>query len=353
MATLLATEIDDLVTTTLNELGEMKVTDVMSDYQDTIFLKRLVKKNKMTFRAGPEVSFNLITDTNGSARGVGLYYTANVNPTNVMTTGKMPWRHVTWNWAIERREVAMNRSPRMIVDLVKTRRVAALGDAVKYFERRGWRCPATTNEEDFHGIPYWIVKSATAVTTNNGFNGTHPSGYSTVANISATTQPRWANYAAPYTAITKADLVAVLWRAMTWTDFKPLVENGFPTYEVGNDFGLYTTYAVQTGLKQIAESQNDNLGKDLDSMNGSVMLRRTPITWVRELEDDTTGVVYGINWSCLHAMGLSGEWLHETPVPVHPNQPTVSATHTDCTLNMYCTNRRKQFVVSTGTTMPA
>lgn len=347
-----ATDIADIVTTTLNELGEMKFTDLMSDYQNTIFLKRLAKKGKMTFRAGPEVQFNAITDTNGSARAVGLYYTANVNPSNVMITGKMPWRHVTWNWGIERREISMNRSPRKIVDITKTRRIAAFGDAIKFFEARGWRCPSVSDDLNFHGIPHWIVKSATAVTTNNGFNGTVPSGYTTVANINPTTYPRWANYAAPYTLLTKDDFVSAAWRAMTWTDFKPLVDD-IPQYDTGRDFGLYTTYGVIEALKKILESQNDDLGPDIDSMEGQLVFRRTPITWVRELEDDTTGVFYGINWGVFHAMGLSDEWMHETPIPVHSNQPTVSATHTDCTLNTYCTDRRKLFVLSTGTTMPA
>jgi len=351
MATLQATEIADLVTTTLNELGELKFTDVMSDYQDTIFLKRLAKKNKMTFDAGPEVQWNLATDTNGSARGVGLYYTASVNPTNIMTTGKMPWRHVTWNWGIERREIAMNRTPRKIVDLTKTRRIAAFGDAVKYFERRGWRCPATTNEDDFHGIPYWIVKSNTAVTTNNGFNGTVPSGYTVVGNINPTTYPRWANYATQYTSVTFEDLIDKLERAMTWTAFKPLVDE-VPSYNTGNDYGLYTTYAVLSACKKLLKSQNDNLGYDLDSVEGKVVFRRTPLTWARELEDDTTGPIYGVNWGVFKFMGLRGEWMHETPIPVHSNQPTVSATHTDCTLNTYCTDRRRNFVLATNTTMP-
>jgi len=347
-----ATAIADLVTTTINELGELKFTDIMSDYQNTIFLKRMVRKGKMTFRAGPEVQWNLITDDNGSARGVGLYYTANVNPTNVMITGKMPWRYQTWNWGVDRREIAINRSPRKIVDLVKTRRIASFASAVKYFEQKGWRCPAVDDTTDFHGIPHWIVKSATAVTTNNGFNGTVPSGYTTVGNINPSTYTRWANYAAPYTNLTKADFVAALWRAMTWTDFTPLVD-GIPDYNTGNDYGLYTTYATIAGLKQILESQNDDLGYDLDPTEGRLVFRRTKMTWVRELENDTTGVVYGVNWGVLHAMGLQDEWMRETSIPVHSNQPTVAATHTDCAMNTYCTDRRRLFVLSTGTTMPS
>lgn len=355
MPVLQASGIADLITTTLNELGEMKFTDIMSDYQNTIFFKRLMKKNKTTFDAGPAVQWNLITDTNGSTRAVGLYYTANVNPTNVMTTAQVPWRHVTANWAVDRREIAMNRAPRKIVDLVKTRRLAMLGDVVKFFEQRGWRVPASTDTENIYGVPYYVVKSATDAatdTTNFGFNGTHPSGYSDVAGLSATTYPRWANYADKYTALTKDDFVAKLWRAMTWTDFTPLVDD-IPQYNTGDDYGLYTTYNVIAALKQILEAQNDDLGPDIDSMEGKVAMRRTPFTWVRELENDTTGPVYGLNWGTLKGMGLRGEFGHVTEIAQHDSQPTVTATHHDWTWNLYCTDRRRQFVLATGTTMPA
>ena len=348
------TDIADIVTTTLNNLGKMKFTDVMSDYQNTIFLKRMVKKGKMTFDSGPECQFNLITDTNGSARAVGLYYQAQVNPTNVMTTGKVPWRHVTWNWGIERREIAMNRTPNKIVDLVKTRRVAALGDATKFFEVKGWRVPSVTDTDNFYGIPYWVVKSNTATSTNNGFNGSVPSGYTYVANIDPTTTAgtRWKNYATQYTNVSFDDLLVKMERASDWTDFMPLVDD-IPDYNTGDDYAYYTTYAVTQQMKQLLRQQNDDLGNDLDAFNGKTLFRRAGITWCRQLEDDTTNPVYGINWGVFHVMGLRDEWMNETQIPVHSNQPTVSATHTDCSLNTYCTDRRRNFVLATNTTMPS
>ena len=348
------TDIADLVTTTLNNLGKMKFTDVMSDYQNTIFLKRMVKRSKMKFDSGPECQFNLITDTNGSFRAVGLYYQAQVNPGNVMSTGKMPWRHVTWNWGIERREIAMNRSPNKIVDLVTSRRIAALGDATKGFERMGWRSPASTDTESFMGVPYWVVKSNTAVTTNNGFNGSVPSGYTLVANIDPATfaSGRWKNYATQYTNVSFDDLLVKMERASDWTDFMPLVDD-VPDYNLGDDVAYYTTYKVTQDMKQLLRAQNEDLGNDLDAFNGKTLFRRAPIVWARELESDTTNPVYGINWGVFHFMGLRDEWMHETQIPVHSNQPTVAATHTDCSLNSYCTDRRRNFVLATDTTMPA
>ncbi len=352
MSTLQATGHADLVAITQNELGENKFTDVISDYQKTVALKRLMRRKKMTFDSGPEVEFNLMTDHNNSARHVGLAYTAVRNDPSLMTKGKMPWRHITWNWIVERRMIAMNRSPRKIVDLVRTRRIAALAAATLEFERRMWRSPASDDETSAHGIPHYVVKSNTAVTTNDGFNGTVPSGYSTVANISPTTYDRWRNYATQYTLVTKDDLIRKMRRAMEKTKFMPLVEDT-PTYNLGDDYGIYTTYSVVATMEEILESQNESLGNDLAPMDGRATFRRTPIDWVPELESDTTNPVYGINWGTLGTMGLRGEWMHESFFAQLPTQPTVAATDVDCTYNTLCRDRRRNWVLATTTTMPA
>ncbi len=355
MPVLQGTDVADLVSTTLNNLGRMKMTDVISTYQNTIFFKRLAKKSKMNFDGGTECEFNLITDQNNSARPVGLYYQSQVNPTNVMAKGKMPWRHVTWNWGIDGREISMNSSPNKIVDLIKTRRISAQASGVIFFEARGWRCPAVTDTDNFMGIPYWIVKSATATTTNNGFNGGVPSGYTTVANIDPTAvgiTPKWNNYTDAYTQVSTDDLIPKLWDASDYTDFAPIVDD-IPTYNLGDDYGYYTTHSVRKQMKQILQAQNDDLGFDLDPTANKLTFRRSPVTWVKELDQDTTNPVYGINWGVFHLMGLKGWWMKETKIDVHSNQPTVSATHTDSTINTYCTDRRRNFVISNGTTMPA
>lgn len=358
MPVLQGTDIADLVQSVVNDKGALKMTDIMSDYQDTIFFKRMVRKGKMDFDSGggTEFEWNLITNTNGSARGVGLYYTANVGPVDVMAAGKMGYRHMTWNWAIDGREISMNGNARKVYSLIQVRRITAFGDGVKYCERVGWRCPnATTNLVDFMGIPYWIVKSNTAATAanNDGFNGLAPSGYTLVGNINPTTQTRWRNYATQYTAVTKDDLIRKMERASDYTDFMPLVDDAPPSYNTGNDYGYYTTYSVRQTMKDILEAQNDNLGFDLDPAQGKLVYRRSPIVWVKELDQDTTNPLYGINWGVFKFKGLSGWWLRETHKASLDNQPTVAATHTDSSVNSYCTDRRRNFVLATDTTMPA
>lgn len=353
-----ATSINDVLVASLNQLGRLKFTDLMSNYQNTIALKRIFRKKKAVIENGPEVQFNVITDENHSARHAPLAYVSRVDIPNVLGVGKMPWRHTTWNWAMERRLVAMNSGSAKIVDIAMTQRMAAFASAVILFERTLWRVPAAgTDEETLNpvGIPYFVVKSATAATVanNNGFNGNVPSGYTKVANITPSTDfsGRYQNYADAYTDIDKSDLIKKMRRAHYYTEFMPLVDD-MPTYDLGDDFGIYSNYVVVGRMEEILESQNQNLGTDVASMDGRVTFRRTNVTPVIELDNDTTNPVYGLNWGVIGAKGLKGEWMYEQHFPAEANQPTISMTNTDCTYNLMCTNRRKLWVISNGTTLP-
>lgn len=349
----------DLITTSLNDLGRLKMTDVMTTYQRTVVLKRLVNKSKMSFDSGPNAQFNLITDENHSARFVGLGAIDVVNANNTQATGYVPWRHITWNWMFERREKVMNSGASKIVDLIQARRIAAMASAIVRFEQSFWRIPLTTDTVSPYGLPYYVVKSATATTTLDGFNGGVPvdsggTSYSTCANVSATltTAGKWANYATGYSAVSKPDLVRKMRRAHVYTDFEPIVDE-INDYNTGEDLAIYTNYAVVQTLEEILESQNENLGKDIASMDGDTTFRRVPVKAIKELDLDTTNPVYGVNWGVFHTMGLRGEWMNETVIPKKSDQHTVAVTHTDCSLNWICHDRRRLWVISNGTTVLA
>lgn len=346
----------DLVTTTLRDLGRGKWTDNSSAYRNTIALKKIINKRKTNFDSGYEVQWNRMTGLSNSARGVGLGAQDIIDiTTNMGTPPTAPWRHVTWNWAWDFREPLMNNSPAKIVDLIKTRRIAAMGSAIEYFEVRLWRAASTSaTDVNIFGIPNYIVKSATAATiaNNNGFNGLAPSGDTLVAGINPTTDTRWRNYTDAYTVVSKDDLIRKWRRMAEYTNFQPLVDNT-PTYDDGEATEFYTNYAVSGTLVEILESQNENLGVDVAPYEGKAMFNRSPVNVVPELDNDTTNPVYQVPWSVMGAMGLSGAWMKETNILQVPGQHTMSATHTDCTLNLICRDRRQAGVISNGTTLPA
>ena len=155
-----------------------------------------------------------------------------------------------------------------------------------------------------------------------------------------------------YANVTKDDLVRKWRRMSVYTDFMPLVDE-IPTYNLGDDLQGYTNYTLLAAMEELLLAQNDNLGPDLASMDGRVVIKRVPIMALKVLEDDTTNPLYFLNWGVFGSMGLRGEWMVESQIDKVAGQHTVAATHTDCSMNFICRDRRRNSVFSTNTTMPA
>lgn len=347
MAFLQADDIADMIKTTQRDLGRMKWTDISYSLQEYVALPMLLQREKVAFQSGYGIQWNVAVSTSGAAKESELYATDSVNVSDVMQTANIPWRHITTNYAIERREIAMNRAPAEIVDLVRIRRNDAMIDLAKFLEERFWTKPATaTDTQRMYGIPYWIVYPGTTTAANGGFEGANPYSGVGAGNLSSVSYPAWSNWACTYTAITSTDLIRKWRRAATFTNFKAPVPS--PSYDTGSNYGYYTNYNVIGPLEEALEAQNDNLGNDVASKDGRLLFRQTPVTWVPYLEANTANPVYGINWGCLKPAFLAGEYMREEGPNSASSQHTVFVTHVDTTLNLMCTNRRAQFVLGTG-----
>jgi len=345
--------IADIVATTLKNLGRFKITNLAYNLQDYIGMRELFNAKKIQIDDGIGLEWNIMTDTNDAARYVGLYATDTVHVGDFMQKANAAWKNCTVSYAFERRELKFNRGASRIVDKVKTQRMAAHIDQVELFEAGLWNCPQ--GSEDVltpNGIPYYIVTNAT-----EGFNGGVPKygsglAFSDCAGLSPTTYPRWRNWTAQYTDITKADLVRKWRKAMRFTKFKsPTPNEDIPEYDEGKGGrGFYTTYTVLATLEEMLESQNDNLGNDIASKDGEVMFRRTPVTWVPYLEDNApyggTDPIYGIDWATFFPYFLEGEFMREEVIKGAANAHTVTAVHIDSTFNFVCKNRRRNFVLA-------
>lgn len=342
-----ATQLNDLVATTLRNLGKPNFTEIATDLQKHTAMANLLKKNRVVLQSGYGVQWDVMVNHSGSAANVGLGASDNVTIVDTMVQATADWRNSTANYSLIGQEIDMNREPARIVDLVRERRLACMIALAELMESNFWGPPvALSDAVTPWGINTWLVKNA-----SEGFNGGAPSGYSSIG-LNPTTYPRWKNWTAQYTSVTKDDLVRKLRKAATFTNFQPPVEN-IPTFNTGNDWMFYTNYAVVGGLEEVLEGQNENLGPDVASMDGKVLFRRTPLEWVPKLEADTTNPVYGINWGEFKTHVLSGWWMKETNVPIYPGQHTVSAHFIDCTYQFIMKNRRSHFVIATGTTYPS
>ena len=337
-----AADIADLVSSTLNDLGRMKLTDISGDLQEYVAFQEIFKKERVTFDSGKAISFNLIDDDNDQAAFTGLYQVDNYGVNDVLTSGSVPWRYGNFNYSWDNHEIDMNAaSSERVLDLVKVRRIAAFIAWAKLIETAFWGKPAdSTDKTTPFGIDYYVVKNAT-----EGFNGGNPSGLSSgAAGISSTTQTRWANWTAQYTNMTKTDLIRKMRQAAVKTKFVPPVE--INQYSTGDRYGYYTNYDVIQGLEEVLEDQNENLGNDIASKDGALMFRKRPMRYVSELDSDSQDPVYGINWGVFKTVFLRGWYMKEAKARTAPNQHNVTVVDNDSTFNWLCYNRRSLFIVN-------
>lgn len=341
MATLQADGIADLIASVLPDLGRNKWQDLTTDIQKFTAMPMIMKKNKVSFKGGTGIKRNFQMDTLGNARHTGLFETDNTNINDTMVTAEIPWRHTTTSWAIERREISMNMGAEEIFDLLKTRRHGAIVDLAELQESTLWGKPVdSTDTKTPYGIKYWVVANNT-----EGFNGGNPAGFSAgAAGLDSTVYPRWRNYSGQYTTVSKANLIKMMRKAHILTKFTPPT-GPVSSYDLGGpDCQVYVNYSVLAAFEEVGESQNENLGRDIASMDGQIMFRRCPINYVPKLDEDTSNPVYMLDWSKLYVSFLSGEYMRETGPKEVANQHNTLAVHIDNTWNMMCHDRRAQTV---------
>lgn len=346
MPVLTAPKLNDLVNTTLRDLDEPNFTQIAQTLTRYTAMNKLLKKSKRVIQSGYGVQWDAMVNFAGTAENVGLASQDSIELNETMTQATADWRNTKVHWSLIGQELSMNKGKRQIVDLINTRRIAAMGSLAELMESNFWGPPvASTDEVTPWGIRTWTVKNGT-----EGHNGGAPSGYTTIG-LNPTTYPAWKNYTAPYTAFTKDDGIRKLRRAARRTNFQPIVDN-VPESNRGDQYGYYTNETVFETAEEVLEDQNDNLGNALDPKTNSAMFNRSMLEWVPRLDSDTTNPVYGINWGWFSTCVLADWWLKQTVVPVYPGQHNVQATFLDCTYQIVCKNRREQFVMSNGTTEP-
>lgn len=363
MSDIQANDLADLITTTQKELGEMRFTEIATDLQEHVAMSRLLQESSVTFDAGPVVQWNLMTGTTGSAKMTGLFAVDDVNVGDVMATAQINWRHVNANYAIERREIAFNRDPRKIVDLVRVRRVDAMISLAQLMEDQFWGSPSSDADNKLNGVGYWVSQGVSNQSAGEGdFVGGAAYG-STVAGLDVNTFPRWQNWLGAYNVddldgtdagagrkdygatgtFPILSLSKAIREAYVKMQFQPIYGAEHPRYVESSRYGIYAPYSVVSGLEDIALRVNDAVkSNDVAVNEGQATFRGVPITYVPKLDSSSiNNPIYMLNWGSLKSVFLRGEYMREQGPDVAPNQHTTLVTHVDSTMNLYCTDRRR------------
>ncbi|WP_309381993.1 phage major capsid protein [Cerasicoccus frondis] len=336
-------DIDDAVLLTQsNFIKKGAFVDMQTDLQDHVAVREMWKDRKKVFSGGLNWRFDVQMDHNHSARTVGLYENDGSSVSDTMKKGEVPVRHVNAHYIYDQREPDFQRGGAAIVDLVKTRYTAMIVSVYELLEELLWGKPTDSSDDKTpFGIAYWITKHAT-----EGFNGGNPAGFSDGrAGISTVDYPRWANWTAQYADVSKEDLLRKMRRAHRKTKFRSPVSHA--THDLGSmKNGIYTNDTVIGLLEEILEAQNMNLGNDLASKDGKAVFKSTPVQYAPYLDEDATDPIYMLDWKWLVCGAMAG-WENNVGAPyMVPNKHLVRRVDLDASLNMICTDLRRQAVIS-------
>ncbi len=349
MPTLLDTEINDLVVSTLQELDKPNFTQIASRIQNYVFFNTILREDKVVFTGGAGgFKTRVMVDHSNQAVMTGLYDTDDVDVTDVLKEISVPWRRTKVPYAYERREILENAGEGKLTDLLTIRRADALIALAELLETQHWSKPTTSADElNVYGVPTWIVKWPTGTTTP-GFTGTNPEGFTAGAGgLDSATYTRWANWAGRYTSVGKSDLIAKMRTAHRKIGFQsPIGVEQFRS-GVGATYRLYTNEDVLNAIELAAENQNENLGSNIASMDGMTTFKGSAIVWVPKLDADTGNPVYMINSETFFPFCLSGDYLRESEPAKAAKQHNVWEVWIDMSWNEVCVNRRANAVLST------
>lgn len=336
-------EIDDAVLLTQNALIKRGAfVDMQTDLSDHVAVREIWKGRQKQFEGGSNWEFEVQMDHNHSARTVGLYENDGSSVGDTMKRGEVSVRHINAHYIYDQREKAFQRGGVAIVDLVQTRYTGMMISLYELMETLLWSKPTDSSDTKTpFGIAYWVTRSAT-----EGFNGGNPAGFADGrAGISTLEYPRFANYTAQYTKITKEDLVRKMRKAHRLSQFRSPVSHATPVVG-GMSNGIYTNDAVIGLMEEILEAQNMNLGSDLASQDGRTLFKGTPITYAPKLDGDSTDPIYMLDWKWM-ACGVMSGWENNLSEPyMVPGKHNVRRVDLDASMNLVCTDPRRQAVIA-------
>lgn len=324
--------------------GKLEYTDLYQDTQEFAVLPRLLDAHSVEERATPQIDIECKVRSLNPARNVGLFAEDAVHIGNLAEKGSINWAHTVTDWGFERREFLSNMSsPRRILDILKMREDDAMYSLAELLEENFFGKPTdSTDDTTPLGLLYWLVRPTS--TPDAGFNGGDPQGFTAgCAGLASATYAMWQNWVDTYTNITQDDFVKKARKAFRYCKFKSPVKGTNANTSQPHRWAMYSNYAVISVMEDLLRFQNDNLGPDVASQDGKVMIRRVPVEDIPYLDGDSTNPLIGLDWRTFKVYFLEGDNMHRTkPAPVPGSHNTIQG-FIDSTMQFGSLDRKRSF----------
>lgn len=349
MANLSIEQVDQIIKTTQRDQGRLKFEDMASELQRYTALPMLLNKSRIQEKTGHGIRFNMMVGQGTNARNADLNEVDVVVLPNNLDFGFVDFRLTQTAYGVSLIEMAANQGAEQLMDIVKTRRMAEWLGMAELMEKNWWGKPSgSTDLKTPYGVYYWVVPNAT-----KGFNGQNPAGLSTIAGLDSSTvaDGRWANYTDTFAEATKDDMIDALSEAAFETGWMSPMP--FPTAAGGgSDTVLYMNYRTWNRFNRSGEAQNENLGKDVDSMAGKVVFQghtlmpvpyfKDSANWDQDIPGGGTDPIYMINWKSFYVGFLKGFVGRESEPAEAPGKHLIRQSFIDFMWTPVCVRRQDQ-----------
>lgn len=343
-------QIDDLILTTHKKRDPQKFNQIAQSKVSYPLLDYMLRKKNMKGITGTSILRPVMLKKTGASRMVGMFAQDTVNVADVSKQVEAPWRHVNTPIAYDVKEFMINAGDEQIIQLLKLRKADADISRVEHMSGQLWSSPTSSSDAlNMWGIPHWVVGNS-----STGFNGGAPTGWTTVGGLTpgATDTPNWKNYTAQYAAVSKTDLIKKMIDGFAETGFEsPITVDDFARGDKMDRYKIFAPRSVISSVEALQEQQNDQLGSDAAPMFGKASINRTPLTREPALDDTTAfpkAPVFCLDmryWELFYLIGS----LERTSKPMPaPNQHDVRVIHIDDTMNLICSDRRRQAIFQTA-----
>ena len=338
------TQILDLVNSTLAKFDKDKFEQIAQELQEYYFFKELTtnRGGVAVKDGGVGIEETLMTNFGGRSRWVGLYAQDSSIVRDYLAKIRVNWKTLTDSVEYDRGELSRNSGASRILNVIKPRRTAMMLRVAATLEDAFFGTPDADDDLTMWGLKYWIVKNATT-----GFNGGAAAGFTTVGNVNLTKVPNYKNYTDTYTEVSKADLIKSMRTAHRKTHWvSPISGTEFKS-ETGQRRRILVNEATINAIETVGEAQNDNLGRDIASMDDMTVFKKHPIQWVPALDADTSNPVYMIDLASFKPVVLKGEYMRRSDAVnmAAGGQHNVFKSCFDLTIQTLCYNRRANAVL--------
>lgn len=317
-------QINDMLISTLDDLGRPDLQDISSDLSYLEFAGRLLRRERMSIESGKGIKRTLMHKMSELATFIDRYTDEDsVAFENVLAQLSAEWCTVQVPWMMEEREPLMNRGKSLVTNVIKPRRLSAMNGLADKLEDKVWTVRLPGSDKFPNGFPYWIVKNAI-----QGFNGGYPGTHTDIAGINLTTVPNFKNWTDTWSNVTGPDLIRKMSKAHRRTRWHSPF--GQPTQIVKtnqNRFRIYMNDDTADLFENYVDGTNQNLGSNIAfndvpsggssrrgvfRENGEIVFKRHPIVPLEILDTDTDNPVYMTDFNTVQVVVLAGDYLRES-----------------------------------------